>query len=88
VQVAIKTARELALLPYTQRTASERGPGRGPGRGGGGRRDEAREDGDEVLQGVEGLDLEDLADDEDNDEDEETAATDGEAEDVVGVEGG
>jgi small subunit ribosomal protein S18 len=37
VQVAIKTARELALLPYVQRTASERGPGRprtGPGREG------------------------------------------------------
>src|ERR1700758_2953272 len=30
VQVAIKTARELALLPYTQRTVSERGPGRSP----------------------------------------------------------
>ena len=30
VQVAIKTARELALLPFTQRTVSERGPGRGP----------------------------------------------------------
>ncbi len=29
VAVAIKTARELALLPYTQRTVSERG-GRGP----------------------------------------------------------
>ena len=28
--VAIKTARELALLPYTQRTVTERGPGRGP----------------------------------------------------------
>jgi small subunit ribosomal protein S18 len=28
VQVAIKTARELALLPYVQRTASERGLGR------------------------------------------------------------
>jgi len=28
VQVAIKTARELALLPYVQRTATERGPGR------------------------------------------------------------
>ncbi len=28
VQVAIKTARELALLPYAQRTVSERGPGR------------------------------------------------------------
>ena len=35
VQVAIKTARELALLPYVQRTARERGPGRprtAPGR--------------------------------------------------------
>ena len=41
VQVAIKTARELALLPYTQRTVNERGPGRGPGRGGP-RRDDAR----------------------------------------------
>ncbi len=29
VAVAIKTARELALLPYTQRTVAERGPGRG-----------------------------------------------------------
>ena len=28
--VAVKTARELALLPYTQRTLSERGSGRGP----------------------------------------------------------
>lgn len=39
VAVAIKTARELALLPYTQRSINERGPGRGPGRGrdGGGR---------------------------------------------------
>src|SRR5947207_11610025 len=35
VAVAIKTARELALLPYTQRTVTERGPGRGgrPDRG-------------------------------------------------------
>jgi small subunit ribosomal protein S18 len=31
VATAIKTARELALLPYTQRTVSERGPGRGRG---------------------------------------------------------
>src|SRR3954467_618669 len=31
VAVAIKTARELALLPYAQRTVSERGPGRGRG---------------------------------------------------------
>jgi len=35
VAVAIKTARELALLPYTQRTVMERSGGRGgPGRGG------------------------------------------------------
>ena len=69
VQVAIKTARELALLPYTQRTVSERGPGRGPRppRGEGGERsdraggDTASEDtedregsaGDEELEEVE-----------------------------------
>jgi small subunit ribosomal protein S18 len=35
VATAIKTSRELALLPYTQRTVSERIGGRG-GRGGGG----------------------------------------------------
>jgi len=34
VAVAIKTARELALLPYTQRTTSERPGTRGAGRGG------------------------------------------------------
>src|SRR5437763_7888508 len=33
VAVAIKTARELVLLPYTQRTTTERAGGRGPGRG-------------------------------------------------------
>src|SRR5579883_2866349 len=33
VQVAIKTAREVALLPYTQRTVSERGPGPPRGEG-------------------------------------------------------
>ena len=67
VQVAIKTARELALLPYAQRTVSERGPGRG-GRGGP-RRDgerteraapaadgEAAADGDEVAGQVEEVD--------------------------------
>ena len=38
VAVAVKTARELALLPYTQRTLSERGSGGGGGgRGGRGR---------------------------------------------------
>ena len=30
VQVAVKTARELALLPYSQRTVSERASGRAP----------------------------------------------------------
>ena len=30
VQMAVKTARELALLPYSQRTLSERAPGRAP----------------------------------------------------------
>lgn len=33
VAIAIKTSRELALLPYAQRTVSERGGGRGGGRG-------------------------------------------------------
>jgi small subunit ribosomal protein S18 len=41
VQVAIKTARELALLPYTQRTVSERSPSRP--RGGPRREDGAEE---------------------------------------------
>src|SRR5436190_23388206 len=31
VAIAIKTARELALLPYSQRTVAERGGGRGRG---------------------------------------------------------
>jgi small subunit ribosomal protein S18 len=35
VAVAIKTARELALLAYSQRTVSERAPGRSGGRPGG-----------------------------------------------------
>ena len=42
VAVAIKTARELVLLPYTQRTTSERPGGRGPGRGRGERTVEGR----------------------------------------------
>ena len=55
VAVAIKTARELALLPYTQRTVSERGPGRGPrgGPGGGPRGDRGprppRDEDEDVL---------------------------------------
>ena len=43
VAVAIKTARELALLPYTQRTVAERTGGRGP-RGGGPGRGAPRDD--------------------------------------------
>jgi small subunit ribosomal protein S18 len=73
VAIAIKTARELALLPYTQRTVSERGPGRGgggrggPGRGGppgGGSEDRAPALAevldDEEIGGV-GAELEELA---------------------------
>jgi hypothetical protein len=46
VAMAIKTSRELALLPYAQRTLSERTSGRGPGRGGprGPRRDDVDEE--------------------------------------------
>jgi small subunit ribosomal protein S18 len=76
VQVAIKTARELALLPYTQRTVNERGPGRPSGRGGP-RRDGARSEeatGDTELE----LGIEDLDGDEDEGE-EETDGTEQEA---------
>jgi small subunit ribosomal protein S18 len=46
VAIAIKTSRELALLPYAQRTLSERTGGRGGGGGGRGgpRRDGPRRD--------------------------------------------
>ena len=62
VAVAIKTSRELALLPYTQRTMTERGPrgGRGPGGRG------SREDRDEVLE-LDVADVVDLADADDED---------------------
>jgi small subunit ribosomal protein S18 len=68
VQVAIKTARELALLPYTQRTVNERGPGRGPGRMGG-RRDDARAaegalDEDADVEGLDGDDEDEESEDE------------------------
>lgn len=59
VAVAIKTARELALLPYTQRTVTERTGGRGGGGGGRGARDrvpeataEVEEELAEVEEGV------------------------------------
>ncbi len=64
VAIAIKTARELALLPYTQRTVSERTGGRGGGGGGRGaprgapasvEMDETSEVLDE-FEGLEGLD--------------------------------
>lgn len=49
VAVAIKTARELALLPYTQRTPSERGGSRG---GRGGRPSRAEGSSSEVVEAV------------------------------------
>ena len=62
VAVAIKTAREVALLPYTQRTVSDKAggrEGRGGGRGGprGPRPDAARDDGDSAGAGAEVADL-------------------------------
>lgn len=50
VALAIKTARELALLPYTQRTTSDRPGPRGGGRG----RPAPEETG--VVEGVEAVD--------------------------------
>jgi small subunit ribosomal protein S18 len=72
VQVAIKTAREVALLPYTQRTVSERGPGRGPRgpRGEGG--DSQLADGERRNQNTD--DLEDDGVDAENEELEEVNA--------------
>jgi small subunit ribosomal protein S18 len=67
VAVAIKTARELALIPYTQRTVSDKAGGR-EGRGGGGRGgprgprpDAAREADVDVDAGVEGIDADGAA---------------------------
>jgi small subunit ribosomal protein S18 len=65
VQVAIKTARELALLPYTQRTVSERSPNRPRG---GGRREEGIDEqaaetdeaGEDELEDAEELEPEDV----------------------------
>ena len=72
VAVAIKTARELALIPYTQRTVSDKAGGR-EGRGGGGRggprgpRPDAARDADVGVEGVDvevdGADVEGAADD-------------------------
>jgi small subunit ribosomal protein S18 len=67
VAVAIKTSRELALLPYTQRTVSDKAggrEGRGGGRGGprGPRPDSAR-DGDNGASAVDLTDADVAADD-------------------------
>src|ERR1700722_6306535 len=51
VATAIKTARELALLPYTQRTRSGRPGGRGMGRGGPGGRGGPRDSGGDAPRG-------------------------------------
>lgn len=70
VAVAIKTSRELALLPYTQRTMSERGPrgggGRGPGRGRGEDREEALELDDVEIPDI--AEIDDIDDDADIDD--------------------
>jgi small subunit ribosomal protein S18 len=71
VQVAIKTARELALLPYTQRTVNERGPGRPPRAG---RREDLSELGEQTES--EDLDIEAGLDEDDADDlDEEPEAS-------------
>jgi small subunit ribosomal protein S18 len=75
VQVAIKTARELALLPYTQRTVNERGPGRGPGRPGT-RRDEARATDGQTDDGEVRVDDLDLGEDDEPDLDSDGPAAD------------
>ena len=71
VAVAIKTARELALIPYTQRTVSDKAGGR-EGRGAGGRggprgpRPDAARDADvdvDVDAGIEAIDVDGAADD-------------------------
>jgi small subunit ribosomal protein S18 len=74
IAVAIKTARELALLPYTQRTVAERTGGRGGGRGPGGGRGAPREDLESVAV---------LADPDLDDVDGATGAADGEDLDVI-----
>ena len=74
VAVAIKTARELALLPYTQRTVSERTGGRGgPGRGAprGAPANVEADETSEVVDELEDLDVDvdvDAGDDDEGDE--------------------
>jgi small subunit ribosomal protein S18 len=76
VAVAIKTARELALLPFTQRTVTERAPGRGPRGGPGGERPEPAE---AMAEDEEGF-AEGPEDEEEEGEDVEEAAVPAEAE--------
>jgi len=64
IAVAIKTSREVALLPYTQRTVAERAGGRGP------RPDRRRDDDDATPTAAEQLGV-DLGDEADTDEVEE-----------------
>ena len=68
VAVAIKTARELALLPYTQRTVSERTGGRGGGGRGAPRGAPANVEADETSEVDDELDTELDADGGDGDE--------------------
>jgi len=71
VAVAIKTARELALIPYTQRTVSDKAGGREGRGGGGGRggprgpRPDAARDADAGVESVDvdGADVDGAADD-------------------------
>src|SRR5437763_15257326 len=62
VAVAIKTARELALLPYSQRTVAERGGGRGRGRDGGDREPRAPRGEVEAVDEVDGAEVEGVPD--------------------------
>jgi small subunit ribosomal protein S18 len=74
VAVAIKTARELALLPYTQRTVSERTGGRGGGGRGAPRGAPANLEVDESADVLDDGDDLETADDVDVDVDEEVGA--------------
>jgi small subunit ribosomal protein S18 len=74
VAIAIKTARELALLPYSQRTVSESRGGRGgPGRGAP-RGAPANVEADETSEAIDELEDLDVDGDEGDDVDEEVDA--------------
>jgi small subunit ribosomal protein S18 len=93
VAVAIKTARELALLPYAKRTVAERLGGRGgrggrggPGGPGGprGPREEQREEQPEASAGAEDVVAEATDEAAEGVEDLTAEVSDGDAEDVGG----